>query len=156
MTSSHPEPEAPTLAALGPADLPDVGRLFRAHTGRPADLDAIGSWLAAWPCSGARLDGALVGYLLCRSFAPDLAEIATFLVAPEARDRGVGTALIRHVEDDATARGLHGLIGVTSLGYDVVGEKRLSSPLFVRLGYRIVLATDQTQVFARSLPRPGG
>lgn len=147
-------PGSPVLAALGPADLPDIGRLFRDHTGRPADLATIGTWLDGWPCSGARLDGALVGCLLCRSFAPDLGEIATFLVAPAARDRGIGTALVRHVEDAATQQGLQGLIGVTSLGYRVVGEKRLSSPLFVRLGYRIVLETADSQVFARTLPRP--
>ena len=149
-----PDPPA-ELASLGPADLPDVGRLFQAHTGRPADLATMGRWLDGWPGSGARVGGRLVGFLLCRSFAPDVAEIATFLVAPEARDRGVGAALVRHVEDAATERGLAGLIGATSLGYRVAGGKRLSSPLFVRLGYRIVLETPDTHVFARTLPRPG-
>lgn len=133
------------------AALDDVGVLFRSHTGRAADLATIGTWIDDWPCAGAWVDDELVGFLLCKSFAPDVAEIANLLVAPHWRDRGVGGALVAHAEALAVEQGITGMVGVTSVAYDVVGPKRLASPFYVRHGYRVVLETADTHVFARTL-----
>ncbi|MDE0805340.1 MAG: GNAT family N-acetyltransferase [Acidimicrobiales bacterium] len=132
-------------------DLDDVGALFHRHTGRPADLDIIGAWIDGWPCVGAWTGGPLAGFLLCKSFAPDVGEIANLLVAPELRDRGIGGALLACAESLAVEQGITGMVGVTSIAYDVVGPKRLASPFYVRHGYRVVLETAHTHVFARTL-----
>ncbi len=140
-----------SVAPLGRDDLPAIGALFTGHTGRPADLDRIGSWVAAWPSVGASRDGALVGYALGRSFAPDIVELASLLVAPAERGHGLGPRLVVALEEQAAGRGLHAVVAVTSTGYEVLGENRSARPLYERLGYSLLLATPTTSVMGRSL-----
>ncbi len=139
-----------TIGALERADLPAVGVLFEIHTGRPADLDLLSSWMAEWPASAARRGGALLGYAVCKGVAPDIAEVASLLVDPEARDDGVGSRLVTHVEEACRDQGAQAMVAVTSDGYEVVGEKRSARPLYERLGYRLILETSATSVMGRA------
>ncbi len=43
-------------------------------------------------------------------YAPDMAHLLVLAVAPDAQREGVGTALIRHCEKEALARGLSDLL----------------------------------------------
>ncbi len=140
-----------TIAALERCDLPAVGVLFEAHTGRPADLTLLGSWVASSPAAGAYDGDTLVGYAICKPFAPDVAELATLLVHPDRRGRGIGSRLVAHVEAAGASRGLHALVTVASSGYQVLGEKRSSRPLYERLGYEAILETPCTAVLGRTL-----
>lgn len=140
-----------TIGALHRGDLPAVGELFAAHTGRPADLATLARWVDGWPSAGARTPEGLVGYAVCRGFAPDVAELAALLVAPASRDRGVGAHLVAHVEDACRARDLAAVVTVSSSGYRVQGEKRSSRPFYEGLGYRVVLETAATAVLAHDL-----
>ena len=140
-----------TIQALARDDLPAVGVLFRAHTGRPADLATMGRWLAQAPAAAAHRAGDLVGYLLAKPFAPDVIELASLLVAPSARGQGLGTALVHHVEDEARARGMRAIVAAPSSGYVVLGPKRSTTPLFRRLGYEVLLQTPATSILGRLL-----
>lgn len=142
--------DSTTITDLADDDLPTLGRLFAAHTGRPADLDTLHGWAADAPTAAARVDGHLVGYVVCRPFAPDLVELASFLVAPGVRGRGLGRRMVAHVEAAVVERGLGGIVVVTSDGYEVVGEKRSSRSLFEELGYHVVLETEITTVLGRT------
>ena len=144
-------PGEQTIGALRRDDLPALGGLFAAHTGRAADLATFAGWIDAWPSAGARGPEGLVGYAVCRGFAPDVAELAALLVAPASRDRGVGARLVAHVEDTCRARGLAAIVTVASSGYRVQGEKRSSRPFYEALGYRAVLETTATSVLAHDL-----
>lgn len=144
-----------TIDALGRDDLPSVGVLFEAHTGRPADLGLLGSWMDEWPSTAARREGTLVGYAVCKGFAPDIAEVASLLVDPGARDAGIGSRLVSHVEEACRGRGARAMVAVTSDHYGVAGEKRSSRPMYERLGYRLVLETPATSVMARTLDQAG-
>lgn len=86
-------------------------RFFNAH---PAHLDT-------WACSltaqteqqyavGAFEEGALLGVAnYYRTDAPGTAEVSV-LVAKEHRGRGVGTALLQHLADQARTNGIHHLL----------------------------------------------
>lgn len=53
----------------------------------------------------AHRHGRIIGFSMTL-FAPDIAHLLVIAVAPEAQRSGVGTALIRHCEKEAAARGL--------------------------------------------------
>jgi ribosomal protein S18 acetylase RimI-like enzyme len=139
------------LASLTAADLPDVGALFERRTGRPADLDLLGAWIADAPSAGARLDAELVGYAICKRFAPDLVELASMLVAAGARRRGIGTALLRSLHEAVASAGVAGVVVVTSDGYEVQEERTDAVAFYRSVGYEVLLATAATHVLGRSV-----
>src|SRR5690606_26780942 len=57
----------------------------------------------------AHRHGEIVGFSMTL-YAPDLAHLLVIAVAPDAQREGVGTALIRHCEQQALARGLHAIL----------------------------------------------
>lgn len=146
---------------LALADLPAVGALFRAHSGRPADLELIGRWLDEAPGVAADEAGEMMGFAFCRRFAPDVAELANLLVASGNRGRGVGAALLAAIDEAAAAQGYRALVVVQSWlyrtsagaaegsadGHD--GDHR--SGLYARHGYREVLSTGPTVVSVKTL-----
>lgn len=142
---------ATRVTDLGQRDLPAIGALFAEHTGRQADLDVLGSWIRSWPAAGAYRDDTLVGYAICKSFAPDIAELASLLIHPSERGRGLGSSLVRSVEEAGVGRGLHAMVAVTSTAYDVQGVKASARPLYERLGYAVLLETPSSSVMGRSL-----
>lgn len=138
--------ERHTIRALDEGDLPAVDTLFRAHTGRPADLDLVSTWIGDWPSAALVIGGSVRGYAVCCSFAPDIAEIANVLVAADARGAGAGTALVTHVIDEARRRGLRSLVTVSSSGYEVVGPKRSARTMYEAQGFETVWSTGTTDV----------
>lgn len=138
--------ERHTIRTLDESDLAAVDGLFRAHTGRPADLDLLRTWIDGWPSAALEVDGSVRGYAVCCSFAPDIAEIAAVLVAPEVRGDGAGTALVAHVIGEARRRGLRSLVTVSSSGYEVLGPKRSARPLYEAQGFETVWTTGATDV----------
>ncbi|MET9326414.1 GNAT family N-acetyltransferase [Tsukamurella sp. NPDC003166] len=67
--------------------------------------------LAALRAPGVRLwtlhrDGELVGTVALSAVEPDHEEVKSMRVAPAARGLGIGRVLLRHVLDDALARGV--------------------------------------------------
>lgn len=95
----------------GPADLPRVAPLMQAaFDPRYGEgwtsaqcmgmLSLPGSWLTL-----AERDGATIGFALSRATLDD-GELLLIAVHPDARDTGVGRALLRAVIADAKARGV--------------------------------------------------
>ena len=140
-----------SVAPLGRADLPSVGRLFAAHTGRPADLDQVGTWLDRWPAFGARCAGELVGYLTTARFGPDVLELTSLLLSPDARGQGTGRALLAALDDAAPASGAHAIVAITSSGYETAEPRIDPAPFYERCGYRVLMTTSQSTILARSL-----
>lgn len=76
----------------------------------------------------ARADGGrILGCAALRVFTPQLAELASLAVAPEARGSGVGRALVAAVEAEARAHGIGTLFALT-----------LEEAFFHRAGFRTV------------------
>ena len=140
-----------TVETLTHTDLSGLDALFQAHTGRQADLELLGSWIAGSPSAGARRGGELVGYLVTKRFAPDVTEIASLLIAPAERSEGIGSALVAHVERKCAAVGTGAIVVASSAGYATLEERRSPRRMYERLGYRVLLATAQTEVLGRGL-----
>ncbi|MCB0970432.1 MAG: GNAT family N-acetyltransferase [Acidimicrobiales bacterium] len=128
--------------------------LFASHTGRPADVDTMRRWIDGHPSAGAEVDGTLVGYVLSTRLAPQVLELTSLLVAPDHRGRGLGGRLLDAVERDAADQGWEALITTPSAGYEVLGPKQPSTPLFVGRGWSVLLETTQTAVVGRRLEVP--
>lgn len=156
------------IRLLAPDDLPAVGVLFLAHTGRPADLERIGRWLEEAPGAAAVEAGTLVGCAFCRRFAPDVAEVANLLVTPSHRGRGVGRALLAATEGAAAQAGYRAMIVVQSSLYRAGPGSSGAAPgpgrtatdadpgvgrtgTYARHGYREVLSTGPTVVSVKDL-----
>lgn len=104
-------------------------------------------WLAAEPRSFVLADAALTGYALVRvrsgaEFAASwrvsdpFAELATLVVAPEQRGRGIGSALMDAVEERLRGEGIADLtIGAIATNHDALRfyERRGAAPFVVEL-----------------------
>jgi phosphinothricin acetyltransferase len=102
----------------------------------------------AWALSDP--EGTLAGYVLVQPFKSrcayrDTAEVTVYL-APGATGRGLGAAALRHVDEHATAAGLHALIAV------VCAENDASLRAFERHGYgRVAHLREVGSKFGRRL-----
>jgi GNAT superfamily N-acetyltransferase len=139
------------ISNLSVRDLPALGRRFADHAGRPADLEVLGSWIDASPGVGAHVDDQLVGYIVTKPFGPEVVELASMLVAPEARGRGIGRDLLDRLERECRASGAGAIVLVTSSGYEVAEERRDPTAFYERAGYRVVASTARSRVLAREL-----
>jgi amino-acid N-acetyltransferase len=75
--------------------------------------------------------GAVLACGALKEYSPSLAEVASVAVAPEAHGRGLGTAVLRQVEQLARRRGVDELFALTltprffeAAGYEVVDKRR--------------------------------
>ena len=140
-----------TYRTLIAVDLPAIAELFEAHTGRPADLDVLGSWIDTFPSAAAHDNGALVGFLVTCRFAPDVLEIANLHVGPSHRRRGVARRLLGTVAEPASRMGYRAAI-VASSTLNVSLERRVDARSFYEsLGFGVVFETPSTSILAMSL-----
>lgn len=116
MRAAGPE-DAAALAALHAAAFPDAERW---------DAAAIGGLLAMPGAFGLVLPGE--GFVLAR-VAADEAEILTLAVAPEARRRGHGAALLAAAMAQAVAR------GAAAMFLEVSERNAAAGALYVRAGF---------------------
>ncbi|MFC6066692.1 GNAT family N-acetyltransferase [Streptomyces ochraceiscleroticus] len=118
----------------GARDLPACVRLLRAvhlHSGYPYTWPADpAGWLTPEGLTGAWVaedaDGRVAGHAaLCGG------EMNRLFVAPEARGRGLGGRLLRHVTDEAAAGGLRPVLAVNATDTAAIA-------LYERWGWRLV------------------
>lgn len=95
---------------------------------RPAPWTAAGL-AAARDAPGAFLCTAPEGFALGRAIAGE-AELLTLAVAPEARRRGVGAALLAAFEAEAAAR------GAARAYLEVASDNPAAQALYTRAGWR--------------------
>lgn len=96
LSATYPEPGA-THFRLDPSEVaPGAGTFLVVRlNGRPVGCGAV-----------RRLDESS----LVRELGPDVGELKRMYVAPEARGRGIGRALLTRLEDEARALGLRRLV----------------------------------------------
>ncbi|HYM40870.1 MAG TPA: GNAT family N-acetyltransferase [Thermoplasmata archaeon] len=135
----------------------DVSEIVRVHNasidasedlgfGTPREAHTfanVGRLSAAWRAPNvvqkeqvfaAELDGRVVGYVTVEDREEDL-ELVNVDVARDLQGRGIGTALVRFVEDRAKALGRRGVTLGTSR--NAAGVPWKSLPWWKHLGYRI-------------------
>ncbi|MFT0850648.1 tRNA (adenosine(37)-N6)-threonylcarbamoyltransferase complex dimerization subunit type 1 TsaB [Achromobacter sp. F4_2707] len=107
-------PKAPGLGValrpMGPGDVPAVAAIEASVQAFPWTAgnfsDGLKAGYGGWV---AHQHGRILGFSMTL-YAPDMAHLLVLAVAPDAQREGVGTALIRHCEKEALARGLSDLL----------------------------------------------
>jgi GNAT superfamily N-acetyltransferase len=145
-----------TLRPGGPEDVEDVAALIERENHRPADREEIARLLAAWPSIVAHEDGGLVGFIYSRGFSPDILELRNMVVASDRRRQGLGRRISDAIEDEVRARGFHAVIGVNCWLHPGSTRERASAAraFWLRMGWRILFATDGSVVMAKWLAAP--
>jgi GNAT superfamily N-acetyltransferase len=141
----------------GPEDAPAIAALIRRENNRPAEEAAIAQSLASAPSVVAVDDGEVVGFFYGRPFAPDIAEMQNMLVAASHRHQGLGTAMVRRAEGDLRDAGYRAAIGANSVLHRGTSPERCMAAraFWLRMGWRIALATGGSVVLIRWLGGPG-
>ncbi|HSJ72795.1 MAG TPA: GNAT family N-acetyltransferase [Miltoncostaeaceae bacterium] len=146
------------LRAGRPADAPAIADLIARENRRPADVAAIASSLGSAP-SVVALDGdELVAFFYGRPFAPDIVEMQNMLVAASHRRRGLGREIVERAETALRDAGYRAAIGANSVLHRGTSPERCMAAraFWLRMGWRIALATGGSVVLIRWLGGAGG
>lgn len=146
----------PRLRRGRPADAAAIADLIRRENDRPADETAIALSLASAPGVVAVEGGELGGFFYGRPFAPDIAEMQNMLVAASFRGRGLGRMIVARTEDELRRAGYRAAIGANSVLHPGANPERCMAAraFWLRMGWRIVLATGGSVVLVRWLGQP--
>jgi GNAT superfamily N-acetyltransferase len=141
-----------------PADADAIADLIRRENHRPADAAAIALSLASAPGVVALDGNDLVGFFYGRPFAPDIVEMQNMLVASSHRRGGLGRRMVAAAEDELMAAGYRAAIGANSVLHLGTSPERCMAArsFWLRMGWRIALATGGSVVLVRWLGGPGG
>ena len=135
--------DAPALTALWNPWITGTAVTFNPTPKTPGDLAAM---IAARRAAGhefllAQDEGRLLGFATYAQFRSGAGYARsmehTVILAPEARGRGTGRALMQALEDHARAAGAHQMIAGVS------GENPEGRAFHDRLGYRLVATVPQ-------------
>jgi ribosomal protein S18 acetylase RimI-like enzyme len=131
-------------------DLSGITGLMVQRSTRMPNTYLIEDALTDFPSAVAVADsGKTVGYILCGYMSPDLIELRSIMVHADYRASGLGTHLLKHVEESVFEE--YKAIMVTSgKVYEVDGEQRSSSTFYERNGYTVVASTGATDLFWKS------
>ena len=148
---------APLLRPGRPGDAPAIADLILRENQRPADTDAIAASLASAPSVVALEGDELVAFFYGRPFAPDIVEMQNMLVAERHRARGLGRKIVGRAEDDLRRAGYHAAVGANSVLHPGTSPERcmVARAFWIRMGWRIALATGGSVVLVRWLGPPG-
>ena len=138
-------------------DVPAISALIERENHRPADPGRIARRLESLPSVVVEDAGALVAFIHCRRFSPDMVELSNMVVASSIRRRGVGTAMVGLLEPALAAAGYRAAIFVNCRLHEGATDARVAvaRDFWRRQGYAIVFATAGSAVFARTLPPAG-
>lgn len=110
-------------------DFADLAHLHRISFAEAWNEQALKNLVASGAtASVAEREGRIAGFILFRT-ASDEAEILTIAVAPDARLKGVGQALVREAAHAAAQ------VGATRLFLEVGANNAAASALYARLGF---------------------
>jgi GNAT superfamily N-acetyltransferase len=131
-----------------PADARGIAALDEAEYGRSSDVPPIARLLERYPSCVAEVGDEMIGFALCGSFAPDILELRQLTVSADHRDRGIGTAILSHLEASVAGR-FAWLLVVTSDLYPHGRRPRSRTTVYERAGFEPVLDTGPTRVLAK-------
>lgn len=133
-----------TIRRAVPADAADIARLNLAFNDLRTTVETIAAQLAAGPLFEtlyvAEIDGQVVGLASLRLLPQALdpipyAELSELFVDDAYRGRGVGRALVRHVEAEARAAGAQQIVLLTAW------RNTNAHAFYHTLGYRLYTVT---------------
>jgi GNAT superfamily N-acetyltransferase len=133
------------------ADVPDITRLFGDEIGSPPVVELLRQHVEEYPSIVAEADQMFAGFILTRTFAPDICEVANMLVAPRLRSRGVGAKMLGALESLLPVSVTALILGNSMLWPTASGEKRSAEPFYSRHGFAVAFRTSHSVVMAKTL-----
>jgi amino-acid N-acetyltransferase len=125
-----PAPAAPRLRAARIADMRQLEPLINRFAGEalmlPKTLEQLNRLFREFVVAEDE-GGRILGCGALRVFTPQLAEVSSLAVSPEAQGMGLGGRIVGALEENAV-----------ELGVGTVFALTLRDAFFVRLGYRVV------------------
>lgn len=142
------------LKQAGVDALPDIMSLFKDQLRRNPNEALIADALQNYPSivayAGDSKEGTIVGFAYCGYMAPDLLELMNITVHADYRSTGVGSLMLRTLEDqlrkDYTA-----IMLTNSILYSDDGSKKPVTDFYLRNDYQLVATTGETNMFWKLL-----
>jgi GNAT superfamily N-acetyltransferase len=134
--------------------LVEIYDLYRRYLAREPNEARIALYVSEFPSAVLTDASRVVGFVFTTDFAPDILELANILIDSDYRNQGSGERLIRYVEENAAPK-FRAIILVNSVLYPSIGVKRLATTFYKRLGYEIIAATKDTNIFYREIGHSG-
>jgi GNAT superfamily N-acetyltransferase len=153
---SDPVPSDVEIRLGVPGDAEGIAALIERENHRPADRAMIARRLADVPSAVAEQRGELVGFFYGRRFAPQIVEMQNMLLARRIRRQGVGRRMVEVTENALYEAGYRVAIGANSLLHPQANPERCTAAraFWLKMGWRIALATGATVLLVRWLPSP--
>lgn len=132
-------------------DTEAVCQLFEVQLRRRPNESLIEAALLDAPSALAFDEGRLVGFLYCGYMAPDVMEVMNILVADTARQSGIGTMMLRYIEQKMPPEISALMLANSTLYPEIQGGKLPATAFYLRNGYSIVAETEFTRIFWKKL-----
>lgn len=110
--------------------------------------DRVGVLIASYPAVVSEIGANIIGFAYCGSFAPDVLELMNIFVSKTHRNRGIGTVLLRKLEEQIFHQ-YSGIVLVNSALYSALEGKYMATSFYVKNGYRLLMSTGNTDIFGK-------
>lgn len=139
------------LTPIAAQDVDHVIALYRTYMRTNQTPERIAFLVHDYPSCKAVLEGRLVGFSYTSRFAPDVLEICNIYVDGSVQNAGLGTRILTHIHQQAAMGGYRAAILGNSRRYDTLLPKQDPRNFYLRFGYRIILETEETTIYAKEL-----
>lgn len=149
--SGAPETLAIVISEGSPADSDAIVAFIEKQTGRSPDPSYIRRLLDAYPSyHAATKEGEIIAAVYSRGHAPDLLEVVSLFVASKYRDKGIGSMLLRRIEEAGSS--WKNLFLSNSMLWPLEdGEKQSAVPFFEERGWEVMFDTGKTAILTKAV-----
>lgn len=120
---------------------------------RRLNQDRIETLFGIYPSAVAVHDDVIVGFAASEIRDIGVLEVMNLYVDDPFRKEGIGTAMLKLLEDQCRAGGVHTIVAFGSSQY--YPGKRLPTGVFGSAGYDIITLTPRTEMYMRRVELPG-
>lgn len=132
------------------SDISVINKLFKNFSGYGV-TDKVNSHIKNFPSVALIIEGNIVGFAYCSSFAPDIIELANIFIQEEYRNGNNGSLILKEIEKQAKDQDKEGIILVNSMGYSHSEKKRSAKNFYLKNDYELLKTTEQTLVFYKKI-----
>lgn len=132
-------------------DVDEIIRLYQKFRNNWSPITELPEKLEKYPALKVLVENSIIGFAYCYSFAPDILEIANIYIDENYRSQGVGSELLKSLEEQAVKENYKALILNNSDAYEGKAESKPSSNFYLGNGYKLIAETVFTRVFFKEI-----